>query len=153
MRASAPSDGRSRPAVTRKRGPKAKPTDPRDKRIAELERGLKRAQARAERAEALVEVQKKLLKRSRCSRPWEPLGRWTRRCPEGRAEMPKRTKNLQRRGKAYYYRMQKGGRERYVALGSEYGTAHARYKEIRTSGPNSGSELPVRKVARQWLES
>jgi transposase-like protein len=44
----------------RKRGPKAKPTDPRDKRIAELERELKRSQARAERAEALVEVQKKL---------------------------------------------------------------------------------------------
>jgi hypothetical protein len=44
----------------RKRGPKSKPTDPRDKRIAELERELKRFQARAERAEALVEVQKKL---------------------------------------------------------------------------------------------
>lgn len=44
----------------RRRGPKAKPTDPRDKRIAELERELKRSQARAERAEALVEVQKKL---------------------------------------------------------------------------------------------
>ena len=44
----------------RKRGPKAKPPDPRDKRNAELERELKRFQARAERAEALVEVQKKL---------------------------------------------------------------------------------------------
>ncbi len=44
----------------RKRGPKAQPLDPRDKRIAELERELQRAQARAERAEALVEVQKKL---------------------------------------------------------------------------------------------
>lgn len=44
----------------RKRGPKSKPADPRDKRIAELERELKRSQARAERAEALVEVQKKL---------------------------------------------------------------------------------------------
>jgi len=44
----------------RKRGPKAQPPDPRDKRIAELERELKRSQARAERAEGLVEVQKKL---------------------------------------------------------------------------------------------
>jgi len=44
----------------RKRGPQAKPTDARDKHIAELERELKRYQARAERAEALVEVQKKL---------------------------------------------------------------------------------------------
>jgi transposase-like protein len=44
----------------RKRGLKAQPLDPRDKRIAELERELQRALARAERAEALVEVQKKL---------------------------------------------------------------------------------------------
>jgi len=44
----------------RKRGPKAQPHDPREKRIAELERELKRSQARAERAEGLVEVQKKL---------------------------------------------------------------------------------------------
>ena len=44
----------------RRRGPKVKPADARDKRIAELERENRRLQARAERAEALVEVQKKL---------------------------------------------------------------------------------------------
>ena len=44
---------------SRKRGPKAKPRDARDKRIAELEREVERLRARAERAEALVEVQKK----------------------------------------------------------------------------------------------
>jgi transposase len=44
----------------RKRGPKPQPRDVRDKRIADLEREVKRLQARAERAEALVEVQKKL---------------------------------------------------------------------------------------------
>jgi len=44
----------------RKRGPKVQPPDPRDQRIAELERENRRLQARAERAEALVEVQKKL---------------------------------------------------------------------------------------------
>lgn len=44
----------------RKRGPKAKPADPKDRRIAELERQLKKLGARAERAEALVELQKKL---------------------------------------------------------------------------------------------
>jgi transposase-like protein len=43
---------------TPRRGPK--PPDPRQKRIAELERENRRLQARAERAEALVEVQKKL---------------------------------------------------------------------------------------------
>ena len=46
--------------VAKKRGPVARVPDTRDKRIAELERELRRAQARAERAEALVEVQKKL---------------------------------------------------------------------------------------------
>jgi len=44
----------------RKRGPEAKPADPSAKRIAELERENRRLRKRAERAEALVEVQKKL---------------------------------------------------------------------------------------------
>lgn len=43
-----------------KRGPKATPPDPREKRIAELEREIARWKQRAERAEALVEVQKKV---------------------------------------------------------------------------------------------
>lgn len=45
---------------TRKRGPQAKPPDPGAKRIAEMERENRRLRQRAERAEALVEVQKKL---------------------------------------------------------------------------------------------
>lgn len=44
----------------KQRGPKAMPVDPRDKRIAELERDVARLGRRAERAEAIVEVQKKL---------------------------------------------------------------------------------------------
>src|SRR5690606_36149793 len=43
-----------------RRGPALKPVDPGVKRIAELERQLAKATARAERAEALVEVQKKV---------------------------------------------------------------------------------------------
>lgn len=38
----------------------AQPADPRDKRVAELERELKAMKWRAERAEALVELQKKV---------------------------------------------------------------------------------------------
>ena len=45
---------------TRKRGPVAKPPDPNAKRVLELERENRRLRQRAERAEALVEVQKKL---------------------------------------------------------------------------------------------
>jgi len=44
----------------KKRGRKPRPGDPRDRKIAELERQLARMTARAERAEALVELQKKL---------------------------------------------------------------------------------------------
>ncbi len=48
--------------TAKKRGPKAKPLDPRDKRIAQLERDNARLAARADRAETLVDVQKKLAK-------------------------------------------------------------------------------------------
>ena len=44
----------------KQRGPKATPPDPRDKKIAELERSEERWRKRAERAEALVELQKKV---------------------------------------------------------------------------------------------
>jgi len=60
---------------------------------------------------------------------------------------------MQRRGKSYYYRKQEGGREKYVSLGSDYRIAYAKYRELKASGPSLGSELPVRKVVRQWLES
>jgi len=44
----------------KKRGPRAKVADLRDKRIVELERDNRRLKARLERAEGLIEVQKKL---------------------------------------------------------------------------------------------
>ena len=46
--------------ASRKRGPVAQVADPRDKRITELERERTRWQKRAERAEALVELQKQV---------------------------------------------------------------------------------------------
>ncbi len=47
-------------AQSRRRGPAPTPRDPNVKRVAELERQLAKATKRAERAEALVEVQKKV---------------------------------------------------------------------------------------------
>ena len=44
----------------KKRGPVAKPVDTRDAKLAELQREIERLRRRAERAEALVEAQKKL---------------------------------------------------------------------------------------------
>jgi transposase len=45
-----------------KRGPKPQPVDPSAKRIAELEREIAKLKARAERAEFLVTMQKKMAK-------------------------------------------------------------------------------------------
>lgn len=45
---------------TKKRGPKPNPVDPSAKRVKQLERELAKALARAERAEFLVEMQKKM---------------------------------------------------------------------------------------------
>ncbi len=47
-------------ALVRRRGPKPRPVDSSKKKIAELERELRRAVKRAEHAEALVAVQKKV---------------------------------------------------------------------------------------------
>jgi len=44
----------------KKRGPVARPPDPRDQQIVDLERRARRAEARADRAERLVELQKKV---------------------------------------------------------------------------------------------
>ena len=44
----------------KKRGPRAVPPDPRDKKIAELERENAKLTTRAERAEAIAEIQKKV---------------------------------------------------------------------------------------------
>jgi len=44
----------------RGRGPKSKPVDPRDRKIAEQAREITRLQARLERAEGLIELQKKV---------------------------------------------------------------------------------------------
>lgn len=53
-------NGELQALAPKKRGPKPKTVDARDKRIAELERELAKERARRERAEGLVEVQKKL---------------------------------------------------------------------------------------------
>jgi transposase-like protein len=47
-------------ATAKKRGPKAAAPDSRDKRIADLERQLEKVTKRAERAEAIAEIQKKV---------------------------------------------------------------------------------------------
>jgi transposase-like protein len=52
--------GASAGLAPKKRGPKAAPPDPRDRKIVELERETRRLKSRLERAEALVDLQKKV---------------------------------------------------------------------------------------------
>jgi transposase len=52
--------GELRGLSAKKRGPKARPVPAEAKRILALEREVRRLRARAERAEALVELQKKV---------------------------------------------------------------------------------------------
>ncbi len=52
--------GELRDGRTPKRGPKAKPVDPRDREIEQLKRENAKLAARADRAEKLVELQKKV---------------------------------------------------------------------------------------------
>ena len=53
-------EGRLAGLKAKRRGPAARVVDPRDKRLAELEKELSAMTRRAERAEALVDLQKKV---------------------------------------------------------------------------------------------
>ena len=57
----------------KKRGPKARDVDERDRRIVELEQQLARAEAKVERAELIIEVQKKLGRLLGVEMPEAPL--------------------------------------------------------------------------------
>jgi transposase len=57
----------------KKRGPKVRDVDERDLRIVELERQLARAEAKIERAELIIDVQKKLGRLLGVEMPEDPL--------------------------------------------------------------------------------
>jgi transposase len=59
--------------TSKKRGPKAREVDERDLRIVELERQLARAEAKIERAELIIDVQKKLGRLLGVEMPEDPL--------------------------------------------------------------------------------
>lgn len=59
--------------AAKKRGPKARQVDERDLRIVELERQLARAEAKVERAELIIEVQKKVGRLLGVEMPEDPL--------------------------------------------------------------------------------
>jgi transposase len=64
--------GQREALAPKKRGPQPKTVDPRDKKIAQQEREIATLRRRAERAEALVAVQKKLSELLGIALPTEP---------------------------------------------------------------------------------
>lgn len=70
--------------------------------------------------------------------------------------MPKLPKGMfKRKGRSgWYLRVFRGGRERWVALGSEFVVACRRAREIRLGTvPVAGSRLTVRQAGERWLDT
>ena len=67
--------------------------------------------------------------------------------------MPKLPRGMCRRGKAYYFRRTRAGREQWIALGSDYQVAYDRFKALRESAVVAQSEMTVLAAARRWVET
>lgn len=64
--------------------------------------------------------------------------------------MPKRPKNLIKRGRTYVYRYKIGGRDIRVALGTDYEAACTKLRSLKTDVPHLPS-VTVIEAARRWL--
>jgi integrase len=58
-----------------------------------------------------------------------------------------------RGGKTYYWRRQVDGERKWINLGADLAEACRLRKEFMRSGVVIGSQVPVRKLASQWLDS
>jgi integrase len=58
-----------------------------------------------------------------------------------------------RRGKTYYWRRQVDGKRRWINLGTDLVEACRLRKGLKHSGVVIGSQVPVRKLASQWLDT
>ena len=67
--------------------------------------------------------------------------------------MPKHPSGMFRRGKTYYWRRQVDGKRQWINLGTDLAEACRLRKELKRSGVAIGSQVPVRKLAEQWLDS
>ena len=65
--------------------------------------------------------------------------------------MPKLPGGMFRRGKSYYLRRQRDGKRQWINLGQDLQEACRQRKDALSSGIGSGSQVPVRKLAAQWL--
>lgn len=69
--------------------------------------------------------------------------------------MPRPPKGLFKRGNAWYVRLRRGGRDKWLSLGSEYQEACRRHRALRraeTEGKTIEGNTTVGQAAEQWLE-
>lgn len=67
--------------------------------------------------------------------------------------MPKLPKGMFPRGSSYYTRVYRGGRDRWVSLGSEYGEACRKLSAIRGGELAPASRFTVEQAAERWLDT
>ncbi len=65
--------------------------------------------------------------------------------------MPKRIRNLVKRGKTYVYRYKLNGRSVRLALGSDYEAARERLRSLKTDVTQAPSDITITDAARRWL--
>ena len=65
--------------------------------------------------------------------------------------MPKRIRNMVKRGQTYVYRYKLNGRSVRVNLGNDYGEACRRLRSLKTDVTQPGPQVTVEEAARRWL--
>ena len=65
--------------------------------------------------------------------------------------MPKRIRNMVKRGQTYVYRYKLNGRSVRVNLGHDYDEACRRLRSLKTDVTQPGPEVTVEEAARRWL--
>src|SRR5689334_8692832 len=65
--------------------------------------------------------------------------------------MPKRIRNMVKRGQTYVYRYKLKGRSIRVNLGSDYEEARRRLRSLKTDVTRPGPEVTVEEAALKWL--
>jgi integrase len=65
--------------------------------------------------------------------------------------MPKRIRNLVKRGQTFVYRYKQNGRSVRVALGSDYEEACRRLRSLKTDVTHAHPDVTIEEAARRWL--
>lgn len=67
--------------------------------------------------------------------------------------MPRMPKGMfKREGRGYYTRKRVAGRDRWLALGTDFKEAKRKFREVNRSGPVLATRATVAQLAREWIE-